>query len=67
VSITRFGSARQPYKVSDKDSLLDRVVDPKGNTEVVRGENQRRQLAALRRSFKNWKNSTPSRSRRFII
>jgi hypothetical protein len=48
-------------------SLFNRKVDFRSEAEVVRGDDQRRQLATLRRSFRNWKNSTPSRSRRFII
>ena len=47
--------------------LFDREVDFRRQAEIVRGDDQRRQLAALRRSFRNWKNSTPSRRRRFII
>ncbi len=46
---------------------LDRFVDLTRETEVVSRYDQRFQCAAPRRSRRNWKNSTPSRSRRFII
>ena len=47
--------------------LLDGEIDFRRSAEIVGGDDQRLQLAILRRSFRNWKNSTPSRSRRFII
>ena len=46
---------------------LDGLVDLKGEAEIVGRDDQTPQSAASRRSFRNWKNSTPSRSRRFII
>jgi len=56
---------------------LDRFVDLARGTEVVRRDDQLprtggharvgRQCAVCRRSRRNWKNSTPSRSRRVII
>lgn len=48
-------------------SLFDRIVYLGCNAEVIRCDDKRPQLAILRRSFRKWKNSTPSRSRRFII
>ena len=35
--------------------------------EIVSGDDKPLQSAASRRPFRNWKNSAPSRSRRFII
>ena len=49
---------------------LDRVVDLDGGAEIVRGDDQSlrgRQAACSLRSLRNWKNSTPSRRRRFIM
>ena len=46
---------------------LDGLVDLFRKAEVVGGDDQSFQSAASRRSFRNWKNSTPSRRRRFII
>ncbi len=45
---------------------LHRLVDQFRQTEIVGGDDEPLQ-AALWRSRRNWKNSTPSRSRRFII
>ena len=47
--------------------LLDRLVDLGRQPEIVGGDDQRLQCAISRRSRRNWKNSTPSRRRRFII
>ena len=46
---------------------LDRLVDGFGEAEIVGGDDGAAGHAALLRSRRNWKNSTPSRSRRFII
>jgi len=46
---------------------LDRFVDLGREPEIVGGDDQRLQCAISRRSRRKWKNSTPSRSRRFII
>ena len=45
------------------DGLIDLVCQP----EIVGRDDETLQSAASRRSPRNWKNSTPSRSRRFII
>ena len=47
--------------------LLDRFVDFGREPKVIRGDDQGLQCAISRRSRRKWKNSTPSRSRRFII
>lgn len=46
--------------------LFDRFIYFRRGAEIIRRNDQRFQ-AWLRRARKNWKNSTPSRSRRFII
>ena len=46
---------------------FDGAIDFGRQAEVVGGDDQRLQCALCRRSRRNWKNSTPSRSRRFII
>jgi hypothetical protein len=49
---------------------LNAFVDRLGQAEIVGGDDQafrRYRYAALCRSRRNWKNSTPSRRRRFII
>src|SRR5262249_10855410 len=46
---------------------LDGFVDLRRCAEIVRRDDQRFQCAASRRSRRKWKNSIPSRSRRFII
>jgi hypothetical protein len=46
---------------------LDGLVDLDRYAEIIGRDDQTPQSAASRRSFRNWKNSTPSRSRRFII
>ena len=46
---------------------LDGAIDLRRQAEVVGGDDQRLQCALCCRSRRNWKNSTPSRSRRFII
>ncbi len=43
------------------------LVDGLGKAEIVGGDNGAAGHAALLRSRRKWKNSTPSRSRRFII
>jgi hypothetical protein len=45
---------------------LDRLIDLVGETEVVGRDDQIFQCAVSCRSRKKWKNSTPSRRRRFI-
>ena len=45
---------------------LDRLIDFVGETEVVGRDDQIFQCAVSCRSRKKWKNSTPSRKRRFI-
>ncbi len=46
---------------------LDGAVDRVGEAEIVRRDDQVFQCAISRRSRRKRKNSTPSRSRRFII
>ena len=46
---------------------FDSFVDLFGEAKVVSRDDQSLQSAASRRSLRNWKNSTPSRSLRFII
>ena len=46
---------------------LDGLIDLRRKAEVVGRDDQRYQCGASRRSRRNWKNSMPSRSRRFII
>ena len=56
---------------------LDRFVDLGGETEIIGGDDEpggpfsrmweKETQAASRRSFRKRKNSTPSRSRRFIM
>ena len=45
---------------------LDRLVDGRVETEIVSADDESLQLAICR-SRRKWKNSTPSRKRRFII
>ena len=56
---------RRKNSVAMRD--LDSLVDLFRKAEVVGGDDQSLQRAASRRSLRNWKNSTPSRSLRFII
>ena len=46
---------------------LDGLVDLRCQAEIVGRDNQRFQCKDSRRSRRKWKNSTPSRSRRFIM
>src|SRR6266581_224014 len=46
---------------------LDRVVDLRGEPEIVGGDDELFQCAGSRRSRRKRKNSTPSRKRRFIM
>jgi hypothetical protein len=46
--------------------LFDRFIYFRRNAEIIGRDDQLLQ-AWLRRARRNWKNSTPSRSRRFII
>ena len=46
---------------------LHRFVYLRRRAEIVGGYNQALQAACWRRSFRKWKNSTPSRNRRFIM
>jgi hypothetical protein len=57
------GRAQYSVGVCELDGLVDFLCQ----TEVVGGDDQRLQRAISRRSRRYWKNSTPSRRRRFII
>jgi hypothetical protein len=46
---------------------FDGLVDLRRQPEIVSRDDEALQSAASRRSRRNWKNSTPSRKRRFII
>ena len=46
---------------------LHRFVDFQRRAEIVGGDDEMLQCATSRRSRRKWKNSTPSRRRRFII
>ena len=66
----RLAAVRMPSQCA----LLDRVIDLARSAEIVGGDDEafmawpgRRASRAWRRSRRNWKNSTPSRSRRFIM
>ena len=56
------GSRQDARRVGE----LDRVVDLGRKAEIVRRDDEAVQCTA-RRSRRKWKNSMPSRSRRFII
>jgi len=48
-------------------SQLYRLIDFESGAEIIGSDNKFLHTAVSRRSRRKWKNSTPSRSRRFII